>query len=127
MGITCPEGTHCVGGACIDSCEGAICPEGEMCETGRCVPEEGPPPPPPTPDAGMMMSMPDATPMVPDADPGPDCPPGLECADAGGGVGTQDAGCACTVIGHGEDLPVSAWFVLGLMGLILRRRRLRPS
>lgn len=35
--VTCPEGSKCVGGTCLDPCSGAICPKGQACIAGNCV------------------------------------------------------------------------------------------
>lgn len=37
VGKTCPDGTTCVGGACVDACTGVKCPYGQVCRVGVCV------------------------------------------------------------------------------------------
>jgi hypothetical protein len=37
--VTCPGGTWCQAGNCVDACQGAVCPAGQKCETGNCVPD----------------------------------------------------------------------------------------
>ena len=36
--MTCPTGTVCQGGSCMDACTGAICPGGTQCQNGKCDP-----------------------------------------------------------------------------------------
>ncbi len=36
-GVTCDEGEHCEGGACVDACHGIVCPAGQQCRAGRCI------------------------------------------------------------------------------------------
>jgi len=37
LSVTCPEGSKCVGGTCLDPCAGATCPKGQACIAGNCV------------------------------------------------------------------------------------------
>ena len=37
VGVTCPDGERCVGGACVEACEGVVCPQGQVCRFGRCL------------------------------------------------------------------------------------------
>jgi len=39
--LTCPEGTGCVEGACVDPCSVAVCPGGGACVDGACQPMTG--------------------------------------------------------------------------------------
>ena len=34
---TCESGQRCVGGTCVDACEGIVCPHGDVCISGACV------------------------------------------------------------------------------------------
>ncbi|MCS6799601.1 MAG: hypothetical protein NZ898_13950 [Myxococcota bacterium] len=36
---TCPAGTVCEGGECVNACAGVVCPFGQRCERGACVPD----------------------------------------------------------------------------------------
>ncbi len=35
--VTCPNGTRCSGGNCVDLCSGITCPNGQLCRGGRCA------------------------------------------------------------------------------------------
>jgi hypothetical protein len=119
---TCPAGTHCAAGQCVDSCSGAICPPRQRCASGACVPAD---------DAGStggsagtgigiggMLGSPGSG--------------GSSAGDAGpssGGSGTaankgkpSDPGCACTTASARGRL-LSGIAVLGLFGWTLWRRR----
>ncbi|MFO0555049.1 MAG: DUF4114 domain-containing protein [Polyangiaceae bacterium] len=36
-GISCEEGTKCVGGTCVNPCNGVVCPTGQACVAGTCL------------------------------------------------------------------------------------------
>ena len=46
--VSCPSGSHCVSGACVDNCSGVVCPSGQYCTGGLCVQL------PPQTDAGQQ-------------------------------------------------------------------------
>jgi hypothetical protein len=113
--VPCPTGFYCAGGACVDSCSGAVCPDGQMCAAGACVPV------PPGSDAGPG--------------PGTDAAivPGTDGSSGGldGGVGVTDSGpppviyrtgCGCRLAG-GESTPAGGLLVLALPALLLLGRR----
>jgi len=114
VGVTCDPGSVCVAGSgCVDACEGTMCPSGERCTLGECVSE--------------MSLMPDAGPM-PDTDGDGGAPPAVPgdagMGDAGrmGVVPRRDDGCSCAAPGAPErDVPWAP--MLGLLGLVLARRR----
>jgi MYXO-CTERM domain-containing protein len=35
--IECESGQRCVGGTCVDACDGIVCPHGDVCISGACV------------------------------------------------------------------------------------------
>ncbi len=37
IGVECPSGQRCSGGACVGACEGIVCPHGQQCVAGRCT------------------------------------------------------------------------------------------
>lgn len=37
IGVTCPAGSLCSGGTCVEGCAGVTCPLGQGCIAGRCV------------------------------------------------------------------------------------------
>jgi hypothetical protein len=37
VGISCPAGERCSGGACVGACDGISCPHGQQCVGGRCT------------------------------------------------------------------------------------------
>lgn len=115
---SCDLGFYCEDGACLDSCAGAVCPTGQVCRMGSCIPEARM-----EPDAGTGGS---------DAGPLPDTGIGERddastTADAevdGGRVARgTDPGCACRVGSSGS--PAHPWMALGVLGLVLARRRRR--
>jgi MYXO-CTERM domain-containing protein len=35
--VTCPPGSVCVGGACVEACDGVVCPHGQTCVGDECI------------------------------------------------------------------------------------------
>jgi MYXO-CTERM domain-containing protein len=100
---SCPAGTFCRMGSCVDDCDGAVCPRHEICMNGECVV----PPPMPGVDAGIH---------------------GTDAATTGMDAGPIDAaiyippvshrGCGCGVGASRGGLGA-----LGLLALLALRRR----
>jgi MYXO-CTERM domain-containing protein len=116
----CPPGNVCKMGNCVDACMGAVCPTGQMCMTGMCVPA------PPMPvDAGTPLMMPEAGPIpeggVDDGsagDGGDDSGSGMPF-----GADRKTGGCSCRTTGPTGPRGLAIGLGLGLVGLLVGRRR----
>ena len=134
-GNTCVEGGVCVPqcGANVcgdDGCGGScgVCGAGTSCDGGQCVPGGAPdaggtPDSGGTPDAGGKPDtgtppQVDSGPVAPgtDAQPGTDVP-----TDPVANNGSNDTG--CTAVGSGPNPLVVGLALLGMLGLLARRRR----
>ena len=106
VGVTCPEGQACRDGSgCTDVCIGTICPGSDICMEGKCRPP---------------MSM-------PEEDAGVEEDAGTGDEDAGvdeGPTDRGDDGCCTVAPGAGRG-PAGLLAILGLLGLIVMRRRQR--
>ena len=112
---TCPSGTYCSSGHCVDDCTGAKCPAGQTCQAGKCVgpgsvPVDGGLTPVGGPDAGAA---------------GGD---GGANGDTGFVGNARSSGCSCRGAGgslpgegreRGEGIPL---LVLAALSLALARR-----
>jgi len=112
-GVTCGTGTVCRGGTCVDACLDALCPPGDVCLAGICSrrvrPDAGPPVDAGPRDSGVDSGVMDGS---VDAD-----------IDAGHGPPPADPGCGCSVPSRTGNGSSAAFLLLGLLGLIVRRRR----
>ncbi len=115
--VACGEGRYCEDGTCHDSCEGVVCPSGQVCQVGACVfPTVA------MPDAGPIGT--DAQVVEPDAGPTEEGDAGV-AMDAGGEVNPPPRdGCGCRV-GQRDGVPPWAFGVMGVIGLVVARRRRR--
>ncbi len=117
----CTAGQHCVGGQCIDDCDGASCPAGQSCKAGACVDD---------PDAGAGGG--GAT----DGGPGTGGLANGGTSGTGGGAtgglpskgdttAGDDSGCGCRVAGdRSARWPWLAGIALAsALAWVLRRRR----
>ena len=115
ISVRCPTGSLCdpTTGMCeTDPCETLRCPEGEMCVDGECAEEMVV-----VPDAGV------------DAGPGVDAGVDSGVVDSGRAPGRRvlaggGGGCQCDV--PGGDASGSFFWALGLLGLLVLRRRRVP-
>ncbi len=143
VGITCPTGTYCQAGMCLDSCatgpDTILCPAGEVCQLGQCIPGAHPIP---MSDAGTSVDG-----SVPTGDGGADA--GRDAGrprDAGtndvvtadrpetgtstgtGSLAPSDRGCSCRVGARdGANRSVLGLAALGAFLGLRRRRRANPS
>lgn len=119
-----PVSEKCVGGACIDKCEGVTCPGGVQCTNGSC----------PMVSNGTGGST--GEPGGPGIDPGIGNGPGIDLGGSNGnGTGNtnngtvlrpkgSDAGCGCNVVGSSPAGSVALLLSgLGLAVATARRRR----
>jgi hypothetical protein len=105
---TCPSGTYCSAGHCVDDCTGAKCPAGQTCQAGKCV------------GGGSASVDGGLTPVG-----GPDAGAGGDDGGANGATGfvgnVRGSGCSCRGAGGGggEGIPL---LVLAALSLALLRR-----
>ena len=125
--VTCPAGQTCEAadagpGTCVDDCKGAVCPPNQICQTGMCIPHVTPI------DAGMGLMMPDAS-MPPPSDGGSssgggsDASAGMDGGSSDFGDGGKKSGCGCRTTSPGDGGAVAIGLGLGLVGMVVRRRR----
>lgn len=120
--VTCPQGSYCMGGRCLDSCAGAVCPGGGACMGGRCFPPVG--------DGGTTTDggASDASADVPSStDSGVTRDAGLDGGDASLQINPEeDTGCSCRA---GSSRPLDGRFAVAgvavAMSAFARRRRRR--
>jgi len=135
--VMCIAGTHCVAGACVDNCAGAVCPPRQKCNNmGQCV-ADGSAPPDAGKDSGPVVITTTATtggptvggttgPATSGSGTGSTTTTGGTGGASGGPAKTNDgASCGCRV--PGRRAPYEAALFLSLLGLAaLARRRLEP-
>lgn len=118
--VTCPQGSYCMGGRCLDSCAGAVCPGGGACMGGRCFPPVG--------DGGTTTDggPGDASADVPSStDSGVPRDAGLDGGDGGLVVDDSTGDCGCRA-GASRDLDaryVAAGLAVAVSAFARRRRR----
>jgi hypothetical protein len=108
--VTCPTGSVCDNGRCVDTCIGAVCPGGGRCTDGRCTPPVGidaATPPPPT-DASMV-----------DVELRSDIVRTMDNGPVDTGVASGEQGCGCHA---GSTTTHTPWWALALSVVALRRR-----
>ena len=121
VGVRCPTGSYCRGGACRDACESTpgarVCPRGEACRTGECVVEsvtpggdagltDGATADAAPVDAGVMGDRPSPLDTTPGVDVGDEFADSTARPDVaipldGGGapVAQPNGGCECDAVG----------------------------
>ncbi len=122
--VTCPAGQYCMGGRCLDACQGAVCPRGGRCVAGECVE------PLPNADAGMDAGNDASADAARDALPSVDLPSFQQdvpmTMDSGPREPTPIAGseaCGCSAPGSNGTRGLGLALVAGAMALSARRRR----
>jgi MYXO-CTERM domain-containing protein len=104
----CDEGFYCQDGTCLDACAGAMCPANQHCEIGHCI-FDGTDAGAGWYDSGIVFN-----------DTG--IPPGVDGGTTGDPRGPRRmGGCGCRVESNASS--AGALWLLGLLGLVIARRR----
>jgi hypothetical protein len=123
--VMCIAGTHCVAGACVDNCAGAVCPPGQKCgNMGQCVPD-GSAPRDAGKDTGPVVIDPTTSATTGGTMTGPGSVttgPGTSTTSGGSGgsnagPGKTNDGASCGCRTPGRSTPNGAALLLGLVAL----------
>lgn len=117
--LTCTGGNVCRDGACVNPCDGVTCATGQRCMAGTCVAD---PCAGVTCPAGAHCTGGTCSTDPVDAGPGADSGTGSN-SDAGHSRAPVSSGGCCSVIGAPPISRGAIGLTLGLIALVLRRRR----